>query len=128
MTNSSKDPCPQLLSLAVHEFRAHMSIVGGYLRMLERDEDEPLSERHRKWVNDAERSCARMVAVQRRLPVASEESQRLSLVGSTPALTATSSGWPSPSTSAYCGGRIDGAGRSSGLALAWPVFGSRPNQ
>jgi signal transduction histidine kinase len=63
MTNSSINPCPQLLSLAVHEFRAHMSIVGGYLRMLERDEDEPLSERHRKWVNDAERSCARMVAL-----------------------------------------------------------------
>jgi len=54
---------PRLLSLAVHEFRAPVSVVGGYLRMLQRDGDSPLSERHRKMVEEAEKSCARLVAL-----------------------------------------------------------------
>jgi signal transduction histidine kinase len=53
----------QLLSLAVHEFRTPVSVVGGYLRMLQRDAEHPLHERHRKMVEEAERSCARIVAL-----------------------------------------------------------------
>jgi signal transduction histidine kinase len=53
----------QLLSLAVHEFRTPVSVVGGYLRMLQRDTEQPLSDRHRKMVEEAERSCARIVAL-----------------------------------------------------------------
>ena len=53
----------QLLSLAVHEFRTPVSVVGGYLRMLQRDTENPLSDRHRKMVEEAERSCARIVAL-----------------------------------------------------------------
>jgi signal transduction histidine kinase len=53
----------QLLSLAVHEFRTPVSVVGGYLRMLQRDAENPLSDRHRKMVEEAERSCARLVAL-----------------------------------------------------------------
>jgi signal transduction histidine kinase len=53
----------QLLSLAVHEFRTPVSVVGGYLRMLQRDAENPLNERHRKMVEEAERSCARIVAL-----------------------------------------------------------------
>jgi signal transduction histidine kinase len=53
----------QLLSLAVHEFRTPVSVVGGYLRMLQRDTENPLSDRHRKMVEEAERSCARLVAL-----------------------------------------------------------------
>jgi signal transduction histidine kinase len=53
----------QLLSLAVHEFRTPVSVVGGYLRMLQRDGEQPLSDRHRKMVEEAERSCARIVAL-----------------------------------------------------------------
>ena len=53
----------QLLSLAVHEFRTPVSVVGGYLRMLQRDSDSPLADRHRKMVEEAERSCARIVAL-----------------------------------------------------------------
>jgi len=52
-----------LLSLAVHEFRTPASVVGGYLRMLQRDTDNPLSERHRRMVEEAERSCHRIVAI-----------------------------------------------------------------
>ena len=54
---------PQLLSLAVHEFRTPASVVGGYLRMLQRDTDPPLSERQRRMVDEAEKSCARLVAI-----------------------------------------------------------------
>ena len=53
----------QLLSLAVHEFRTPASVVGGYLRMLQRDADAPLSERQRRMIDEAERSCQRLVAL-----------------------------------------------------------------
>src|SRR5262249_16894038 len=39
------------------------SVVGGYLRMLQRDNDPPLSERQRHMVDEAEKSCARLVAL-----------------------------------------------------------------
>jgi signal transduction histidine kinase len=51
------------LSLAVHEFRTPASVVGGYLRMLQRDSDQPLSERQRKMIDEAEKSCARLVGL-----------------------------------------------------------------
>ena len=54
---------PQLVSLAVHEFRTPASVVGGYLRMLQRDADPPLSERQRRMVDEAEKSCARLVKI-----------------------------------------------------------------
>jgi len=53
----------RLLSLAVHEFRTPASVVSGYLRMLERDRDPALTERQRKMVEEAEKSCARIVAI-----------------------------------------------------------------
>lgn len=51
----------RLLSLAVHEFRTPASVVGGYLRMLRRDTNSPLSDPQRKMVGEAEKSCARIV-------------------------------------------------------------------
>jgi two-component system, OmpR family, sensor histidine kinase SenX3 len=57
------DSYPQLLSLAVHEFRTPVSVVGGYLRMLQRDTESPLSERQRKMIDEAEKSCTRLVAL-----------------------------------------------------------------
>jgi K+-sensing histidine kinase KdpD len=60
---SGSAACAQLLSLAVHEFRTPASVVGGYLRMLEHDVDPPLSERQRKMVEEAGKSCARIVAL-----------------------------------------------------------------
>ena len=53
----------RLLSLAVHELRTPASVVGGYLRMLQRDTTAPLSEHQRKMVDEAERSHGRMVAL-----------------------------------------------------------------
>ena len=57
------EPYTQLLSLAVHEFRTPASVVGGYLRMLQRNSDAPLSERQRRMIDEAERSCQRLVAL-----------------------------------------------------------------
>ena len=62
MATSSMESYPPLLSLAVHEFRTPASVVGGYLRMLQRDSDG-LSERHRKMIDEAEKSCARLVGL-----------------------------------------------------------------
>jgi signal transduction histidine kinase len=62
-TSSIESRYARLLSLAVHEFRTPASVVGGYLRMLQRDNDPPLAERHRKMVEEAEKSCARLVAL-----------------------------------------------------------------
>jgi signal transduction histidine kinase len=54
---------PKLISLAVHELRTPASVVGGYLRMLRRDGDTPLSDRQLKMVEEAEKSCGRIVAL-----------------------------------------------------------------
>ena len=59
----SKNPYPALLSLAVHEFRTPASVVGGYLRMLQKDQDPLMSERQRRMIDEAEKSCARLVAI-----------------------------------------------------------------
>ena len=53
----------RLLSLAVHEFRTPASVVGGYLRMLQQDGDAPLTDRQRKMIDEAEKSCARLVGL-----------------------------------------------------------------
>jgi signal transduction histidine kinase len=53
----------QLISLAVHEFRTPASVVAGYLRMLQRDADQPLSDRQRKMIEEAARSVERLSAL-----------------------------------------------------------------
>jgi len=63
MASSTKESYPQLLSLAVHEFRTPASVVGGYLRMLQRDAAGELNDRQRKMIDEAEKSCARIVAL-----------------------------------------------------------------
>jgi len=62
MPSTTVEQYPHLLSLAVHEFRTPASVIGGYLRMVLRG-DEPLSERQRKMLDEAEKSCARLVAM-----------------------------------------------------------------
>lgn len=60
---SSSNPYPPLLSLAVHEFRTPTSVVGGYLRMLQKDQEPAMSERQLRMIEEAEKSCARLVAI-----------------------------------------------------------------
>ena len=61
--NRTAEHYSKLLSLAVHEFRTPASVISGYLRMLQRDSDPTLSERQRKMVDEAGKSCARIIAI-----------------------------------------------------------------
>jgi len=63
MSSSTADQYPKLLSLAAHELKTPASVVAGYLRMLLRDTTEPLTPRQRHMIEEAEKSCARIVAV-----------------------------------------------------------------
>src|SRR5918912_1241470 len=60
MPTSTAENYPQLLSLAVHELRTPASVVGGYLRMLQRDTEPAMSERQRRMIDEAEKSCQRL--------------------------------------------------------------------
>jgi signal transduction histidine kinase len=57
------DPLPRLLSLAVHELRTPVTVVTGYLRMLLREQGGPLTDKQKKMVEEAERSCSRVTAL-----------------------------------------------------------------
>ena len=54
---------PKLLSLAVHEFRTPITVVGGYLRMVLRERAGPISDQQRKLLEEAEKSCGRLSAL-----------------------------------------------------------------
>ena len=60
---SEPNPLPRALSLAVHEFRTPVTVVGGYLRMLLKEQAGPLTERQRKMLEEAERACSRLGAL-----------------------------------------------------------------
>ena len=62
-TSSVVDAYTHLLSLAAHEFRTPASVVGGYLRMLQKDTEAPLTERQQKMVDEAFKACTRLVAL-----------------------------------------------------------------
>jgi signal transduction histidine kinase len=51
---------PRALSLAVHELRTPVTVVAGYLRMLLREQGGPLSDKQRKMLEEADRSCSRI--------------------------------------------------------------------
>jgi signal transduction histidine kinase len=53
----------RLLSLAVHELRTPASVVGGYLRMLQSDASGPTTEHQRRMIDEAGKSCERLVAI-----------------------------------------------------------------
>jgi len=60
---ANDDTYPELISLAVHELRTPIGVVGGYLRMVLRDQTAALDPRHRHILTEAEKSCARVVAL-----------------------------------------------------------------
>lgn len=51
---------PRAMSLAVHELRTPVTVVAGYLRMLLREQAGPLTEKQRKMLEEADRSCGRL--------------------------------------------------------------------
>ena len=59
----SQDLFPRAMSLAVHELRTPVTVVSGYLRMLLREQAGPLTDKQRKMLEEAERSCARIGAL-----------------------------------------------------------------
>ncbi len=54
---------PRAMSLAVHELRTPVTVVAGYLRMLLREQAGPLTEKQRKMLEEADRSCGRLGAL-----------------------------------------------------------------
>jgi len=54
---------PRAVSLAVHELRTPVTVVSGYLRMVLREQAGPLSEKQRKMLEEADRSCVRIAAL-----------------------------------------------------------------
>lgn len=57
---SEHDLLPRAFSLAVHELRTPITVASGYLRMLLREQAGPLSDKQRKMLEEADRSCARI--------------------------------------------------------------------
>jgi signal transduction histidine kinase len=57
------DLFPRAMSLAVHELRTPVTVVAGYLRMLLREQAGPLTDKQRKMLEEADRSCARLGAI-----------------------------------------------------------------
>lgn len=51
---------PRAMSLAVHELRTPVTVVAGYLRMLLREQAGPLTEKQKKMLEEADRSCSRL--------------------------------------------------------------------
>jgi signal transduction histidine kinase len=54
------NPFARTLSLTVHELRTPVTVVSGYLRMLLKEQGGPLTEKQRKMLEEAERSCGRI--------------------------------------------------------------------
>lgn len=57
------DVFPRAMSLAVHELRTPVTVVSGYLRMLLREQGGPLTDKQRKMLEEADRSCGRLSAL-----------------------------------------------------------------
>jgi len=50
----------KVLSLAAHEFRSPLTVVGGYIRMLLKNRAGPLTDQQRRLLEEAEKSCGRL--------------------------------------------------------------------
>src|SRR6266550_759587 len=54
---------PRTISLAVHELRTPVTVVCGYIRMVLKEHGGPLTEKQKKMLLEAERSCERISAL-----------------------------------------------------------------
>src|SRR3970282_1383365 len=61
--SSEHSPFPRALSLAVHELRTPITVATGYLRMLLREQAGPISDKQRKMLEEADKSCSRIGAL-----------------------------------------------------------------
>ena len=60
---SDRNLFPLALSLAVHELRTPITVATGYLRMLLREQAGPISDKQRKMLEEADKTCARIGAL-----------------------------------------------------------------
>jgi signal transduction histidine kinase len=60
---SIDEDCRRLLSLLAHEMRSPGAVVAGYLRMLKGPSTSDMPEREQKMIEEANRSCARLLHV-----------------------------------------------------------------
>ena len=51
------------MSLAVHELRTPVTVVCGYIRMVLKEHGGPLTDKQKKMLQEAERSCERISAL-----------------------------------------------------------------
>jgi len=72
------EDCRRLMSLVAHELRSPGAVVAGYLRLLARNTAPGLTEPERKMINEANKSCGRL------LNIASELSELAELSGEEP--------------------------------------------
>ena len=47
----------------MHEFRTPISVVAGYIHMLLKDPTATFDERHRRWLEEAQKSCVRLAKI-----------------------------------------------------------------
>jgi signal transduction histidine kinase len=73
---SADDEC-QLLALISHELRSPAAVVAGYLRLLRKDEVWAMPERARQMIEEADRSCARILHLVRELSELADLSGRV---------------------------------------------------
>lgn len=60
---TTRDDTAQLLFLASHELRTPVTVVAGYVRMLLQEQAGPVSDRQRRLLEEAAKSCASLTAL-----------------------------------------------------------------
>src|SRR5205085_8813971 len=58
-----RDGFPRMMSLAVHELRTPVTVVCGYIRVVLKEHGSPLTDKQKKMLQEAERSCERISAL-----------------------------------------------------------------
>src|SRR5215831_111401 len=60
---SIDDDCRRLLALLTHEMRSPGAVVAGYLRMLKGPSTSDMPSREQKMIEEANRSCGRLMHI-----------------------------------------------------------------
>ena len=83
MSISDQD-CRRLMSLVAHELRSPGAVVTGYLRLLARNTGPGLNEQERKMIDEANKSCGRLLHIAHELSELAELSSEEGVPGAQP--------------------------------------------
>jgi len=61
------EDCRRLMSLVAHELRSPGAVVAGYLRLLAKNTAPGLTEPERKMIDEANKSCGRLLHIAQEL-------------------------------------------------------------